>query len=90
LRIWIWIPETDRGRNGDDATSKFIPQINANRGSSNKATRIKIEKLVKMQKNHRCAWDFDNVFICGVQDREDDIEEDVVVVVVVVVVNAAE
>jgi hypothetical protein len=56
----------------DDATSKFIAQINADKGSCNKATPIKIEKLVKMQKNHRCAWDFDTGFICEVEEREDD------------------
>jgi hypothetical protein len=39
--------------------------------TGNRATPIKIEKLVKLQKAHRCAFDFDRGFIRHMEDGVD-------------------
>jgi hypothetical protein len=40
-----------------------ITKTNGVMGSKNKATPIKIEKLIILQKNHWCAFDVDNGFM---------------------------
>ncbi len=50
---------------------KEIMKINGVMGIENKATPTKIEKLIRLQKNHRCAFDFDNGFMRRMIDGVD-------------------
>ena len=42
---------------------EFVTRVNSDMGDANKATPIKIEKLVKLQKQHRCAFESDRGFV---------------------------
>ncbi len=48
-----------------------ITKMNGVMGRENKATPIKIEKLIRLQKNHGCAFDFDNGFMRQMIDGVD-------------------